>query len=76
MCVDFKVYLNLEIVCHISSSRKYSVYYKNLRFASWDFWKKYITETYSNIDDQNSLYLKIKIRITDKECIKRGINGL
>ena len=38
--------------------------------------KKYLIETYSNIDDQNSLHLTIKIKMTDKEYIKRDINNL
>ena len=76
MCFDCKVYLNLEIIGHRSSSRKCPIYYKNWRFASWECWKKYLIETYSNIDDQNSLRLTIKIRMTDKECIKRDINDL
>ena len=38
--------------------------------------KKHLIENYSNIDDQNSLYLTIKIRMTDKECIKKDINDL
>ena len=38
--------------------------------------EKYSTETNSNIDDQNSLHLTIKISMTDKECIKSEINDL
>ena len=38
--------------------------------------EKYLIENYSNIDDQNSLHLTIKIRMTDKECIKKDINDL
>ena len=66
MCLNCKLYLNLKIDCHRSSSRKCPVYYKNWRFASWDYWKKYVIETYSNIDDHNSLHSTIKIRIADK----------
>ena len=76
MCLDCKLYLNLEIVGHRTSSRKCPVYYKNWIFRLWDCWKKYVIETYSNIDDQNSLRLTRKIRMTDKECIKRDINDL
>ena len=76
MCLDCKLYLNLEKVSHKSSSRKCPVYYENWRFASWDCWEKYLIETYSNIDDQNSLHLTIKIRMTDKEYIKLDINDL
>ena len=73
MCLDCKVCLTLETVGHGSSSRKFPVYYKNWRFASWECCKKYLIETYSNIDDQNSLYLTIKIRMTGKECIKETL---
>ena len=38
--------------------------------------EKYLIENYSNIDDQNSLHLTIKIGMTDIECIKRDINDL
>ena len=38
--------------------------------------EKCLIKNYSNIDDQNSLYLKIKINMTAKECIKRDINDL
>jgi len=37
---------------------------------------KLFNENYSNIDDQNSLHLTIKIGMTDIECIKRDINDL
>ena len=36
MCLDCKLYLNLELVGHRSSSRKCSVHCKNWRFLSWD----------------------------------------
>ena len=76
ICLDCKLHLNLEIVDHKSSSKKCPVYYKNWRFPSWERWKKYLFENYSDVDNQNSLYLTIKIRMTDKECIKRDINDL
>ena len=38
--------------------------------------KKYVIKNYSNIDDQNSMHLKIKISTIAKECIKRDINDL
>ena len=76
MWLDCKLHLNLEIVGRRFSSRKCPVRYKNWRFPSWDCWKKYLIETYSNIDDQNSLHLTIQIRMTDKECTKRDINDL
>ena len=60
MCLDCKLYLNLEINDHRSSSKKCPINYKNWRFSSWDCWKKYLIKNYSNIDDQNSLHLKIK----------------
>lgn len=40
ICLDCKLYLNLEIVGHRSSSRKCAVYYKHWRLPSWDCWKK------------------------------------
>ena len=76
MCLYCKLYLNFKIVGHRSSSRTCPVYYKNQIFPSWDCWKKYLIENYSDIDDQNSLHLTIKRRMTDKECIKRDIDVL
>ena len=39
--------------------------------------KKYLSETYSDIDDQNNiLHLSFKIKVTIKERLKRDINDL
>ena len=75
-CLDCKLHLHLEIDDHRSSSIKCPMNYKNWRFHSWDCWKKYLTNNYSNIDDHYSLHLKIKISMTAKECKKRDINDL
>ena len=50
--------------------------YKNWGFHSWDCWKNYLANNYSNIDDHNFLHLKIKISMTTKKIKNRDINDL
>ena len=72
-CLDCKVHLHLEIDDHRSSSIKCPMYYKNWRFHTWDLWKNYLTNNYSNIEDHDCLHLKIKISMTPKECKKETL---
>ena len=77
ICLNCKRYLNLQTSGHRVSNKNFPVHRKNWRFTTWDFLKNDLFQIYGNIDELFTLQnLSTKIKLTDKDWLKRYMNDL